>query len=224
MLTEGQRLPCCVGAKQERTQPGGSPPPPELEGQEVEPKIRLDGPSYPAGQAHYRVAMSVPHDMLEEVQVSLLNAGFYVERGRYQGESVGGSWLENVAVAIDAIEKPGAIFATVELVRRVINTRRRTDALPDFTVHHVDPALGSELTCSTCRTTYRFTQLQHAPVWCPDVRCEGRLNERATVVDSESEADRLKRWRASGAGDGFVAAAIDDELPAESPPGSPDTR
>lgn len=161
--------------------------------------VKLDGPGYPAEQPHFRVAMCVPHDTIDDVRIALLNSGLYVERGRYQGEQVGGTWMENVSFVVDTIGAPGSIWATIEFVKQVVNRRHPDEVLPDFSVHRAEPTSGSmEYTCPSCGTTYRFGQVEYVPSWCPDVRCDGRLHEHAVLVDVESEVERVRRWRELG--------------------------
>lgn len=126
------------------------------------------------GHQFIRVRMAIEPDRLEAIQAFLLESGHDVRRHPYEGEGVGGftEWQENLTLILALVEAPGAVWATVELVRQKLGAFQEDVLAINVSV---DDTTGKGIfLCASCETHFYIGQTEHVPALCPDVRCPGR--------------------------------------------------
>lgn len=136
-------------------------------------------------QPFVRVSLQVPPDQIEAVQQQLRQVGAQLLRHPFEGEQVGGwsEWQPNVLFALSIVEAPGAVFATVELVRRALG--QHADAIEAMNIEEVNPEGRAIRRCSMCSTEFYFGQLDHVPAHCPNVGCDGKLGAELGFVGND---------------------------------------
>lgn len=132
-----------------------------------------------------RVRVSLPDNAVEAVRSDLLGKGIRVLRHPYEGEAVGGwsEWQGNVIFVLDVVERPGAIWATYEVVRRLLG--RHADAATAVDIEEVDTTGRMILRCDVCDTEFYYGQTEHVPSRCPNIECQGQLGSIVGLVGSD---------------------------------------